>query len=66
MYENGEIWDAIGEVVGRSSPTVRRIINKSDGKRPAEPTVWSDKRMNLADRETIWKSSGRRLRFPTL
>jgi IS30 family transposase len=39
MYENGEILDAIGEAVGRSSPTVRRIINKSDGKRPAEPTV---------------------------
>jgi hypothetical protein len=56
----------IGEAVGRSSPTVKRIINKSGGKRPAEPTVWSDKRMNLADRENIRKSSGRRLRFPTL
>lgn len=53
MYENGEIWDAIGEAVGRSSPTVRRIVNRSGGKRPAEPTVWSDKRMSLADRETI-------------
>jgi len=53
MYENGEIWDAIGEAVGRSSPTVRRIVNKSGGKRPAEPAVWSDKRMCLVDRETI-------------
>jgi len=53
MYENGGIWDAIGEVVGRSRSTVRRIVNKSGGKRPAEPAVWSDQRMSLADRVTI-------------
>ena len=53
MFESGEIWDSIGEAVGRSSPTVRRIVSRSGGKRPPEPTVWSDKRMNLEDRENI-------------
>lgn len=75
MYENGVIWDAIGEAVGRSSPTVRRIINTSDGKRPAEPTVWCDGPSGIDLNATTssdlwsmlgWKSAGRRIRFPTL
>ena len=29
MFESGEIWDSVGEAVGRSSSTVRRIVSRS-------------------------------------
>ena len=53
MLEAGETLGAIGKAIGRPSSTVNGFLLRNSNKRPAEPTVWSDKRMSLTDRENI-------------
>jgi len=52
-YEAGEKMQGIGRAIGRSVATVREHINRSGGIRPLAPTVWSDARLRLEDREEI-------------
>lgn len=51
--ERGETLTDIGKAIGRSITTVRSFVLRHGGQRPPEPTVWSDKRMCLTDREEI-------------
>jgi len=53
LLEQGETLRDIGNAIGRSLTTVRTFVLRSGGRRPPEPTVWSEKRMCLADREEI-------------
>lgn len=53
MLEQGETLRDIGKAIGRNLTTVRTFVLRSGGRRPPEPTVWSDKRMCLSDREEI-------------
>lgn len=53
LLESGETLTDIGKAIGRSITTVRSFVLRHDGRWPCEPTVWSDKRMCLADREEI-------------
>jgi transposase, IS30 family len=52
-YERGEEMKAIARSIGRSSNAVRDIIKKTGGVRPLAPTVWSERRLSLSDREEI-------------
>lgn len=50
-FEAGESMRSIARSVGRSQAAVRSLIQKTGGIRPLAPTVWSDARMSLAERE---------------
>jgi IS30 family transposase len=52
-YEHGEEMKAIARAIGRSANAVRDIIKKTGGVRPLAPTVWSDRRLCLVEREEI-------------
>jgi hypothetical protein len=56
--EQDETWDRFkaGESmrsIGRSQASVRELILKSGGVRPVAPTVWSEARISLTEREEI-------------
>src|SRR5215472_9964121 len=60
--EQSEVWDrfeasesmrSIARSIGRSQGAVRDLIAKTGGVRPLAPTVWSDVRLSLAEREEI-------------
>lgn len=53
LLEGGETLTDIGKAIGRSITTVRSFVLRHGGQRPPEPTVWSDERMCLTDREEI-------------
>ncbi|HLI57968.1 MAG TPA: IS30 family transposase [Actinomycetota bacterium] len=52
-FEAGESMRSIARSLGRSQGAVRDLILKTGGIRPLAPTVWSDARMSLAEREEI-------------
>src|SRR5271167_989961 len=52
-FEAGESMRSIARSIGRSQGAVRELILKTGGIRPLAPTVWSDARMALAEREEI-------------
>jgi len=52
-FESGESMRSIARSIGRSQAAVRSLIQKTGGIRPLAPTVWSDARMSLAEREEI-------------
>src|ERR1700686_5637820 len=52
-YEAGESMRSIARSLGRSMAAVGDLIHKTGGIRPLAPTVWSEARMSLADREEI-------------
>ncbi len=52
-YEGGEQMKAIARAIGRSGNAVRDIIKKTGGVRPLAPTVWSEYRLCLVEREEI-------------
>jgi IS30 family transposase len=45
--------NSIARSIGRSQPAVHALVKKTGGIRPLTPTVWSDSRLSLADREEI-------------
>ena len=63
-FEAGESMRSIARSIGRSQGAVRDLIVKTGGVRPLAPTVWSDARMSLAEREEISRGlvSGESLR----
>jgi IS30 family transposase len=63
-YEAGESMRSIARSIGRSQASVRELILKSGGVRPVAPTVWSEARMSLAEREEISRglATGRSMR----
>jgi IS30 family transposase len=52
-YEAGEEMRVIARAIGRSSNAVRDMIRKTGGVRPLAPTVWSEGRLCLEEREEI-------------
>jgi len=52
-FEAGKSMRSIARSIGRSQAGVRDLIQKTGGIRPLVPTVWSDARMSLAEREEI-------------
>ncbi len=52
-FEAGESMRSIARALGRSQGAVRDLISKTGGIRPLAPTVWSDARMSLTEREEI-------------
>jgi IS30 family transposase len=52
-WEHGEAMNAIARSIGRSQGAVHELVKKTGGIRPLTPTVWSDRRLCLADREEI-------------
>ena len=52
-FEGGEAMRSIARSIGRSQGAVRDLIGKTGGVRPLAPTVWSDTRLCLAEREEI-------------
>ncbi len=52
-FDAGESWTAIGSAIGRRLTTVRDVVTRHGGRRPKRPTVWSDKRLSLPEREEI-------------
>jgi IS30 family transposase len=52
-FDAGESMRSIARSIGRSQAGVRDLIQKTGGIRPLAPTVWSDARMSLAEREEI-------------
>jgi IS30 family transposase len=52
-FEAGESMRSIARSIGRSQAAVRGLIQKTGGIRPLAPTVWSDARMSLVEREEI-------------
>src|SRR3954452_20906051 len=52
-FEAGESMRSIARSIARSQGAVRDLIAKTGGIRPLAPTVWSDVRLSLAEREEI-------------
>ena len=52
-FEAGESMRSIARSIARSQGSVRDLIAKTGGVRPLAPTVWSDHRLCLAEREEI-------------
>jgi len=52
-FEAGESMRSIARSLGRSQGAVRDLISKTGGIRSLAPTVWSDARMSLSEREEI-------------
>lgn len=59
-FEAGESMRSIARSLGRSQGAVRDLISKTGGIRPLAPTVWSDARMSLSEREEISRGTRRR------
>ncbi len=60
--EHAEVWDrfeagesvrSISRAIARSNAAVHNLIAKTGGIRPLAPTVWSEVRLSLAEREEI-------------
>ena len=52
-WEQGEAMNVIARSIGRSQGAVHEMVKKTGGIRPLTPTVWSERRLSLADREEI-------------
>src|ERR1700686_492373 len=52
-FEAGESMRSIARGIGRPQGAVRDLIAKTGGVRPLTPTVWSDARLSLVDREEV-------------
>ena len=52
-FEAGEAMRSIARSIGRSQGAVRDLIAKTGGVRPLAPTVWSEARLSLGEREEI-------------
>jgi len=52
-YEAGQEMKVIARAIGRSGNAVRDMIRKTGGVRPLAPTVWSERRLCLEEREEI-------------
>ena len=52
-WERGEAMNVIARSIGRSQGAVHEMVKKTGGVRPLSPTVWSERRLSLADREHI-------------
>ena len=52
-FEAGESQRVIARAIGRSQRGVGELIAKTGGIRPLSPTVWSDARLSLTEREEI-------------
>src|SRR3974377_1915830 len=52
-WERGDAMNVIARGLGRSQAAVKDMIKKTGGVRPLAPTVWSERRRCLADREEI-------------
>src|SRR5437660_10165834 len=52
-FEAGESMRSIARSIARSQGAVRDLIAKTGGIRPLAPTVWSDVRLSLVEREEI-------------
>ena len=52
-WERGDAMNVIARALGRSQAAVHAIVEKTGGVRPLAPTVWSERRLCLADREEI-------------
>src|SRR5947209_19301447 len=52
-FEGGESMRSIARSIARSHGAVRDLIAKTGGIRPLAPTVWSEARLSLAEREEI-------------
>jgi len=52
-WERGDAMNVIARGIGRSQGAVHEMIKKTGGVRPLAPTVWSERRLSLADREEI-------------
>jgi IS30 family transposase len=64
-WERGDAMNVIARGIGRSQGAVHEMIKKTGGVRPLAPTVWSERRLSLADREEISRglAAGRSLRM---
>src|SRR5947209_11458919 len=52
-FEAGESMRSIARSIARSQGAVRDLIAKTGGIRPLAPTMWSEARLSLAEREDI-------------
>jgi IS30 family transposase len=52
-WERGDAMNVIARAMGRSQAAVHAMVEKTGGVRPLAPTVWSERRLSLADREEI-------------
>ena len=52
-WERGDAMNVIARALGRSQAAVHAMVEQTGGVRPLAPTVWSERRLCLADREEI-------------
>lgn len=52
-HDAGQSLTEISRAAGRPLTTVRGLVLRHGGRRPSEPTVWSDARLGLVEREEI-------------